>query len=927
MVLAPETPDEEALVSAAQTHLAAPERKLVRAEAGTTAAEWQRAIGTPEADVHLVLLLGEVSPDNAALVPHATRRGACLRAMAQACTALPANSRAWIWLITRPSGALPSPELPTAPADAAAWGTARTLANEFPDLHVRRVSLARSSRPEDDARRLADELRACGEEDEVALTGNGRFVPRVLPLPATAPRLPDCYALSVRRPGLSYELAWRETARPAPGPGEVVVQVRATALNYRDIMTVTSLLPPEAQEFTQTTVPGLECAGVVIAVGDRVTGLRAGDRVYGMIPGSFASHILTAAEFLQPIPDGMTFEGAATLPICFATVHHTLANLAHLREGETVLVHGGAGGIGLAVLQFAARRKARVIATAGSEAKRALLRTLGVQHVLDSRSLDFAHQVEQLTEGRGVDVVVNSLAGEAMSRSLELLGPGGRFIELGKLDILDNNPLALRPFLNNLTFFGFDLAVLTQQPEQARSLAKQVTRHVQAGHYRPLPHSVYPASRVREAFELMQHSRHIGKVVVAFDPHDEPPAVEPLPRHVQLDPDGTYLITGGLSGFGAATARWLTDRGARHLALVSRRGPDTPEAPALLEELSRRGVRARAYRADVTDEQDVHALLDGIDAGPHRLRGVVHCAMHLDDAPLEELTDTRFSAVLAPKMEGAAVLDRLTRSRHLDLFLLISSASADIGNIHQAPYVSGNLYLEALSRQRREAKLPAQTIAWGSLDETGYVARNNLTAQLAAVGMKPLALKDAFAAADDILTRGFPVAGTGHYNWDRARGLLPLIATPRYSLIVPPYEEISDRPREEFLASLAGLSPAQARETLQKAVTRNLAKAMQMEPEALDPHRRLDEYGLDSLMATELLASVRQQFNVVIPPMELLRSGTTIHDLTGLLHLRLGLTEPPTPATSSTSSPTQTIPDQPAGSPTPDSLAPAKAAL
>ncbi|MEE1930831.1 SDR family NAD(P)-dependent oxidoreductase [Streptomyces sp. TRM 70351] len=917
VVLACEAPGEDLLAIAVEATLTGTGKYAVRrVRASADAADWDPGLITADTEVHLVLFLADTSCDNPPELPaRAARRAAILRAMAHAGRRTAPASPGWVWLVTRPSGALPAPEQPTAPADATAWGIARTLANECPDLRVRRVSLERSADRCIDARRLADELRARTEETEVALVRGGRFVPRALPLPATTRRTPHGYSLGVRSPGLSYSLAWKETEPAVPGPEEVTVAVRAAALNYRDIMITTGLLPPEVHERMPCSVPGLECAGVVSAVGDGVIGLRVGDRVYGMAPGALASHATAPAPAFHRMPDGMTFEAAATLPVAFSTVHYSLEHLARLRRGETVLVHGGAGGIGLAVLQFAALHGAHVIATAGSETKRDLLRKFGVQHVVDSRSLDFAPDIMRLTRGRGVDVVVNSLAGEAINRSLELLRPGGRFIELGKRDIMDNNPLSLRPFYDNLAFFGVDLTALAQQRDVALTLAEEVHLRVQAGDYRPLLHCVYPAARVAEAFELMQHSHHVGKVVVAFDPMDAPPLVEPAPRQVRLDPDGTYLVTGGLSGFGAATARWLADRGARHLALVSRRGHHAPEAPALLDELTRRGVHAHAHAGDVTDEDRIRVLLDDIDAGAHPLRGVVHCAMHLDDAPLDELTTERFTAVIAPKARGAAVLDRLTRERDLDLFLMVSSASADFGNIQQAPYAAGNLFLEAQVRQRRRAGLPAQAIRWGALDETGYVVNNNLAARLSAVGMEPLGLEDAFSAVDHVLTRRIPVSGVARWNWNRFRGVLSAADEARFSLLIPPAEEIDGRTQEAFMASLAALPPEEARAALQKAITQILAKTTQTDPDELDPHRRLADLGIDSLMATELLVSVRQQFDVDIPPMELLRGGSTIHDLSALLLLRLGLAAParPRPAedTDGPRLPSQPVPAKP----------------
>ncbi|MGG2463980.1 SDR family NAD(P)-dependent oxidoreductase [Streptomyces sp. RGM 3693] len=919
-VIVTETPTEEPLAGSVAELLAAGGRHsvhLLQAEEDVRA--WRGDAGETAAELHLVLILADSAPcDVSELTGCTAQRATLLCSLAQADEGRRPHGRTSLWLVTRPSGALPAPERARTPADAAAWGIARTLGNEYPDLSVRRISLERSDSPATDASPLARELLTPSDEDEILLTREGRFVPREMPLPATPARAPGHYTLDVHSPGLSYTLSWKAAEPREPGPGEVTVAVRAAALNYLDVMSVTGLLPSEASEGTLYTAPGMECAGIVTAVGPGGSALAVGDRVFGLASATLASHVTTPARSMRHIPDGMTFESAATLPVAFSTVHYSLEHLARLRPGETVLVHGGAGGVGLAALQFARMRGAHVIATAGNEIKRDLLRALGAQQVLDSRTLDFAGQVGPLTGGHGVDVVINSLAGEAIDRSFELLRPGGRFIELGKRDIYQNKPLSLAPFRNNLAFFGVDLLCLMHRPDEALALVEEVGERVREGAYRPLPHTVFPAARVREAFELMQHSRHIGKVVVAFDPLDEPVTVEAAPARPALDPRGTYLITGGLSGFGAATAHWLADRGARHLVLVGRRGAATPEAPSLLDALTRRGVQVTAHAADCTDTETMRALLDGIDAGGQPLRGVVHCAMHLDDAPLSELSEERFAAVLAPKAGGALVLDRLTRDRRLDLFLLISSDAAYVGNLHQAPYVAGNLFVEALVRQRRAAGLPAQAIAWGALGETGYVIRNDLAAQLSAIGLEPLSLRDAFAAMDDLLTRDTPVAGVSRWNWGRARAFASTLSSPRHSLLMPSHGQTGGRSREELLAQLAGLPPEEARVAVQAAITQLLANVMQMDPDALDPQRRLDEYGLDSLMAAELLTSTRHQFDIDIPPMEFLRSGRTIDGLTTLLHLRLGLNNDQATVAEPTVPPTDLPSQRPLTSETPE---------
>ncbi|GAB2579889.1 hypothetical protein GCM10027168_10910 [Streptomyces capparidis] len=847
----------------------------------------------------VALLLGDDdAADEDGLVAQATRRLATLRALCAAGDDLPPGTAVNLWLVTRPCGALPDPGEPTHPADAAAWGAARCLAGERPDLGVRRLSLARGQDPAADARRLARELLEPTDEDEIVLTAADRFVPREVPWTAARPATgQDSFALRVHDPGLAYRLAWAQTPRPEPGPGEVVVEVRAAALNYRDIMQCAGVLPTEAFEgIAPDSGPGFECAGVIVACGPAVDGLAPGDRVAGTALGALASHTVTSTLALRRIPDHMTFTEAATMPVALATVHYGLGHLARLREGETLLVHGAAGAVGLAALQYAGKIGARVIATAGNDVKRALLRTLGAEHVLDSRGLDFAPRVWEITRGRGVDVVLNSLAGEAIARGLELLAPGGRFVELGKRDIHDDRSVSLRPFGNNTAFFGLDLTKILESADADPGLLDEIDTLIAEGRYHPLPHSAFPAARVTDAFRLLQHSRHIGKVVVTFDQGDEAPLIEPLPRPPRLDPAGTYLVTGGTGGFGGATAEWLTRLGARHLVLVSRRGADAPEAAQVRARLIERGADVAVHAADAADAEAMRRLVADIDAGGHPLRGVAHCAMHLDDALLTELTPERIAAVLRPKMAGAAVLERLTRDRECDLFLLHSSGAALVGTPTQAPYAAANLFLEALARVRHRSTGTGTALAWSAIGDVGYVARNRIADSLAVLGMELLRPEEAFPAAERTLGRGADVAFVGRGDWSRGRALLPLVSSPRMRALVPDRADGGAATVEDMRRELARMPGEEALAFISDNLATALADVLHMDPGQLDHHRRLDEYGMDSLTAAELLISVQRRYRIEIPPMELLRSKGTIADIARTIHIRLGLSGLPVTA-------------------------------
>ncbi|NJP96328.1 SDR family NAD(P)-dependent oxidoreductase [Nonomuraea sp. FMUSA5-5] len=887
--------DRDALPAALATSLESRGAHVSVSPFSDEPADWSARIHASAGGVTLTVVLGGAGDEPAAeaVVEQVTRRAALLRAISLACEELPPDARITLWLVSRPSGALPEPDLAgdsVHSQDAATWGTARSLANEQPRIELRRLCLHRTGADDADAARLAAELLAPGVEDEILLTRRGRFVPRLVGTPT--PTVPvsagssDAFRLAVSDPGLSYKLGWERTQPPTPGPGQALVEVRAIGLNYRDVMFVVNLLPAEAVEavFGGHEL-GLECAGTVVAVGPGVTRVRPGDRVAAPGPVGFGSHALVDAAVAGHVPDGMTFAQAATLPMACSTVYHSLHNCARLKPGETVLVHGGAGGVGLAALEYARLIGAQVIATAGTPAKRDLLRALGAEHVLDSRSMRFAERVRELTGGRGVDVVLNSLAGEAISRGLECLGHGGRFVELGKRDIYESGHLPLRPFGDNIAFFGVDVGTLLWKNPSV--VAEGRVAGSLLDRLRPLPHTVYPAERVADAFALMRHSRHIGKIVVSLDPRDEPIMMRARPVRPGRGSGGTYLITGGLTGFGAATARHLARSGVRHLALVSRRGADTPEAPALLAELEALGTRARAYAADVTDRDAMREILRELDAAGHPVRGVVHAAMHLDDAALADLSDDRIRAVLRPKIAGALVLDEITAGLPLEAFVLYSSLTT-IGNIGQAPYVSANLFLEALARRRRAQGRPALAVCLGALADTGVLAHGTQAEALAKLGIHALTTSKALAAVDDMLAEDADVAAVGRCDWARMRQLLPGLRRPWLSSVLPPGADL-DLDTGDLLARLATMSGEEMHAYVAEHLTELLSTVLLTPAADIDPDRRLDEYGMDSLMATDLLVSIRHQFGVDIPPMELARGAGTINDITRTALLHLGL--------------------------------------
>src|SRR5207237_576992 len=347
-------------------------------------------------------------------------------------------------------------------------------------------------------------------------------------------------------------------------------------LNFRDTMWAMGLLPEEAliDGFAGPTF-GLECAGVIAAVGAGVEDLAVGDRVAGLAPASLGTHVVTTAQAVMRIPPETSFAAAATIPVVFVTAIYSLGTLAKLAAGEYVLIHAAAGGVGLAAIQYAKHRGAVVIATAGSEVKRAFLRLAGADHMLDSRDLGFADAVREISGGAGVDVVLNSLSGEAMEQSLSVLKPFGRFLELGKRDFYLNRRIHLRPLRQNISYFAIDVDQLPiQRPDLARSLLAEISTALADGAIRPLAHRRFAFAEIDEAFRLMQASGHIGKLVLV--PADNAGVRLRDAATLAVNAEGTYLVTGGLTGFGFEAARWLVQQGARSIALLGRRGLATP---------------------------------------------------------------------------------------------------------------------------------------------------------------------------------------------------------------------------------------------------------------------------------------------------------------------------------------------------------------
>ncbi|MBN3823118.1 SDR family NAD(P)-dependent oxidoreductase [Burkholderia sp. Ac-20384] len=837
---------------------------------------------------HIVFVAPLASSDAAdgAAMMRAQQGGAlALAALVRDLDSAGAIERGRLCVVTR-GGAPFAGGVSSHPEHGSLWALGRVMANEYPALSMRLIDVDPAG--EQPALQLATGLLGDDGEEEVLLAPQGRFVPRMLPAARAAehdnvlPASPDA-RLAFDTPGSLRNLEWFVLPARDLASGEVEIEPAATGLNFRDVMYAMGLLSDEAVEtgFAGATV-GMELSGRIVRVGPGVDAWAPGDEVLGFAPASFATRVVTRATAIARKPDNLSFEEAATIPTTFFTAYYALCELARVRRGERVLVHGGAGGVGIAAIQIARHLGAEVFATAGSDEKRAFIGLLGADHVLDSRSLAFADEILALTNGEGVDIVLNSLAGEAMVRSIDTLRPFGRFLELGKRDFYENSRIGLRPFRNNISYFGIDAdQLMGVLPELTARLFENVMALFSDGVLHPLPYRAFPAARVEEAFRYMQQARQIGKVLVTY------PYGTPAPTHgvtsptLPFDPHAAYLIVGGTGGLGFATARWMVERGARHLTLASRGGvldvAMQADADRWRDEL---GAVVTVVQCDVTDSAALDGLVDAIECAGTPLKGVLHSAMRIDDGLLRNVDDARFAAVLEPKVAGAWNLHRATQRCELDFFVVYSSATTYLGNPGQGAYVAANGFLEALVAHRRANGQPATFMAWGPVEDVGFLARHAGTREAlqARIGGASITSDEAMAALERVLVFGEAGEAVVRLDWRAVSRGMPAAQARRYMALQA--GAAVEAPSEDgaVLEQLRALSPVEAVALVETTLRGQIARILHLSPERVDVGRSVLDLGMDSLMGMELGMAVEETFGVKLSIMAI-AEGATVHTL------------------------------------------------
>ena len=724
------------------------------------------------------------------------------------------------------------------PGQSLVWGLGPVVCMEHPALRVRLMDL---QRPEADD--ILFRALACEDgEDRQALRDGRRLLPRLVRADdgrddrATGPR-----ALVMEGPGLD-NLRWQPLERRPPEAGEVEVALAASSLNFRDVMMVMGIYPGEE------TAVGSDGAGIVTAVGDGVSGIQVGDRVAVSAYGCLRTHITLPAAMTCPLPGDIPFEQAAALPVAYITACYGLEELAGIRAGQTVLIHAASGGVGLAAMAVCRRAGARIFATAGTPAKRELVRSLGAELVMDSRSTAFAQEVLEATGGKGVDIVLNSLAGEAQEASFPLVADNGCFVELGKSGLRQaGDHQSVRGLMR---YRPLDLVELGRdRPDLMAGIFRRAMQGCARGELALLPVTVFAADRHDAAFRHMMQARHTGKIILRWPAavHDGRPACS-----------STELVSGGLGGIALRLCADRVRRGCRHLLLLARRQPAAEEA-ALLEELRQQGCTVRLALADVSDSSALQHAVDSALKDMPPLKRIWHLAGTLDDDRLLRLDASRFKRVLAPKAEGAWNLHRLSLGHQLEAFVLFSSTASFLGPLGMGNYAAANAFLDELALYRRHLGLPALSINWGAFRDAGMAVRQADLSILSRLGIRTLAPEEGFAVMERLLSRDESRAAVLHMDWPRyAAGYDSDRLPPLLRSLCP----AAGQGREASVLPERAGAGRDSRDAVMRAVRAKVAAILRTDAASLPGDANLIELGVDSLLALDLFQSLEKQFRI-----------------------------------------------------------------
>ena len=806
------------------------------------------------------------------------------------------GERPRLYVVTRNAQTLVASDVPNL-EQAGLRGLMRVIGSEDQHLRATEIDVDEAT----DAERLARQLLSGSDEDETGWRNGAWYTARLCPTPllpeerktAVVDHERDGMRLQIRTPGDLESIELVACDRVAPGPGQIEVAVNASSINFADVLIAMGKFPSFEGRLPQL---GMDFAGVVTAVGPGVTDHQVGDHVGGVTDGCWRTFITCDANLAVTLPAGLSDSQAGAVTTAHATAYYALHDLAKIASGDKVLIHSAMGGVGQAAMAIARAANAEIFATAGSEQRRQLLRDMGIEHVYDSRSLEFAEQIRRDTDGYGVDIVLNSVTGAAQRAGIDLLAFGGRFVEIGKRDIYGDTRLGLFPFRRNLAFYGVDLALMSHtHPQRIQDLLRTVYGLVADGAL-PMPESThYPLADADTAIRQMSGAQHTGKLVLDV-PHTGTCRVVVPPAQVHVfRRDGAYIITGGLGGLGLFLAEKMAAAGCGRIVLSSRSQP-TLEALETIECIRAMGADIVVECGDIAEAGTAQRLVAVATATGLAVRGVLHAAAVFENAMLANMTDELIDRNWGPKVHGAWNLHNATADQPLDWFCLFSSAVALMGSPGQGAYAAANSWLDAFARWRRTQGIPATAIGWALWAEVGRAAEfQAATGEDVAPGQSGEGTAIAHWRDTAIAPDEGAYAFQALLRHDRGyTGYAPLTGTPwltalaQRSRFAEAFRSTGQTPTgtSKLRAELDELPPDDWPARLRRLISDQVNLILHR---SIDPDHPLSEYGLDSLGSLELRTRIETETGVRITPSEI--ATATIRDMAEILCEKLAHTQ------------------------------------
>lgn len=745
-------------------------------------------------------------------------------------------------------------------------GLLRVIGAEHPPVKPTQIDIDTHT----DAAAVADELLSGSGEDSTAWRTGSWYTARLQQSPlrpeerrtTTVDPTQDGMRLSVRTPGDLDTLEFVTADRQPPQAGQIEVAVEASSVNFADVLLA---FGKYFAADGQRKGLGVDFTGVVTAVGSGVTDHQVGDRV-GVIADTagWSTFVTCDARLAAPLPDSLTSVAAAAVSTAYATAWYSLHDLARIKSGDRVLIHSATGGVGQAAIAIARHAGAEIFATAGSEDRREFLRAMGINHVYDSRTTDFAEQIRRDTDGYGVDIVLNSLTGAAQWAGLELLAFDGRFVEIGKRDVYEHTRVDLYPFRRNLSFFYADLLLIgAHAPGRIGDLLRTVYGLVADGTLPTPEHSVRPMTEAATAIREMSAAQHTGKLILTVPRETQTGVAVPPTQAKVFRKDGSYIVTGGVGGLGLFLAAAMASAGCGRIILTSRSQPN-PQSQKTIERLRANGADVVVECGNIADPQTAGRLVSAATATGLPLRGVLHAAAVVDDATLANITGELIDRDWAPKVHGAWHLHTAAAGQPLDWFCSFSSVAALFGSPGQGAYAAANSWLDAFTAWRRAQGLPANAIAWGAWDQIGRgagLAQRGDTAMIS-----PQDGAHAFRALlryDRGYSAYLPLAG--------APWLTALAARSPVAEAFVSADAGTDGGSAAILAELRTLSPEEWPDRLRRVVTDEVGLILRR---AIDPDRPFADHGLDSLGNLELRTHIESQTGIRVTPKTIVTHNT-----------------------------------------------------